>query len=178
MAAHIETLNDLFAALFRPAEGAPAIRQPQRPLREDLFALFFPDALVKPYADKSKSNLTWFFNHDPRNKSVRRSLAALLEADLPGTVADTHRKCHAALWPRAGQPAFDGALLKSVLLSVRLPAGVESRWQTCGGATWAATAPSWGRTPRWPGPCATPGCWICRGGTRRPSRPSSGWRSS
>ena len=128
MAAHIETLNDLFAALFRPAEGAPAIRQPQRPLREDLFALFFPDALVKPYADKSKSNLTWFFNHDPRNKSVRRSLAALLEADLPGTVADTHRKCHAALWPRAGQPAFDGALLKSVLLSVRLPAGVESRW--------------------------------------------------
>ena len=39
MAAHIETLNDLFAALFRPAEGAPAIRQPQRPLREDALAL-------------------------------------------------------------------------------------------------------------------------------------------
>ena len=53
----IETLNDLFAALFRPAEGErPIIRQPKRPLREALFDLFFPDALVSQYADKSKSN--------------------------------------------------------------------------------------------------------------------------
>lgn len=126
--AHIETLNDLFSALFKPSEGAgPIVRQPQRPLREDLFALFFPDALVKQYADKSKSNLTWFFNSDPRNKSVRRSLLALLARDLPGTVADTHRKCHEALWPRAGHPVFEAAALKAALLSARLPGALDGR---------------------------------------------------
>ena len=125
---HIETLNDLFAALFKPAEGAgPVIRQPQRPLREDLFALFFPDALVKQYADKSKSNLTWFFNNDPRNKSVRRSLAQLLASDLRGTAEDVHRKCHRALWPRQGHAVFDAAALKDVLEAVSLPAALEGR---------------------------------------------------
>ena len=126
--ATIETLNDLFAALFKPAEGAgPVIRQPQRPLREDLFALFFPDALVRQYADKSKSNLTWFFNSDPRNKSVRRSLAQLLAADARGTASDMHRKCHQALWPRQGYAVFDAAALREVLGDVRLPAAVEGR---------------------------------------------------
>ena len=117
---HIDTLNDLFAALFRPAEGAgPVIRQPRRPLREELFALFFPDALVAQYADKSKSNLTWFFNSDPRNKSVRRSLIALLCEDPQGVVDEVHRKCHEALWPRPGYPVFDAAALREVLGAVR-----------------------------------------------------------
>lgn len=124
----LETLNDLFAVLFKPAEGAgPIIRQPQRPLREDLFALFFPDALVAQYADKSKSNLTWFFNSDARNKSVRRSLVQLLEADARGTLSDTHRKCHRALWPRQGHAVFDAAALREALHAVRLPAAAEGR---------------------------------------------------
>lgn len=124
----IETLNDLFAALFRPAEGKePVIRQPRRPLREALFALFFPDALVRKFADKSKSNLTWFFTGDARNKSVRRALIALLQQDANATVGDTHRKCHQALWPRGDQPVFDAAELKAVLDDVRLSDGLETR---------------------------------------------------
>ena len=112
----IQTLNDLFAALFRPAEGeSPVIRQPRRPLREALFGMFFPDALVEQYADKSKSNLTWFFTSDARNKSVRRSLIALLRQDAGAVVADTHRKCRRALWPRTGHAVFDGAALRAVL---------------------------------------------------------------
>ena len=84
----IQTLNDLFAALFRPAEGGqPVIFQPQRPLREALFALFFPEALTRQYADKSKSNLTWFFNDDRRNKAIKRTLIAMLEKD-PRQVVD------------------------------------------------------------------------------------------
>ena len=125
---HIETLNDLFAALFRPGEGeGPVIREPRRPLREDLFALFFPDALVSQYADKSKSNLTWFFNHDPRNKSVRRSLAALLQSNAQAMADETHRKCHEALWPRPGHAVFDGAALRQVLSGVRLPPALDGR---------------------------------------------------
>lgn len=139
----IETLNDLFAALFRPAEGKqPVICQPRRPLREALFALFFPDALVRRFADKSKSNLTWFFTGDVRNKSVRRALIALLQQDPSATVSDTHRKCHQALWPRGDHPAFDAAELKAVLDDVRLPDGLETRLGVAGedlpGAFYAA----------------------------------------
>ena len=126
---HIETLNDLFAALFRPEEGdSPIIRQPRRPLREELFALFFPEALVKQYADKSKSNLTWFFNNDPRNKSVRRSLAALLEQDARAMADEVHKKCHEALWPRPGHAVFDARALRAVLGGVRLPPAVDGLW--------------------------------------------------
>ena len=126
---HIETLNDLFAALFKAGEGAgPIVRQPQRPLREDLFALFFPEALVALYADKSKSNLTWFFNSDPRNKSVRRSLIALLREDPRAVVDDMHRKCHEALWPRAGHAVFDGRALRAALADVRVSSAVNGRW--------------------------------------------------
>ncbi len=125
---HTWTLNDLFAALFRPAEGeSPVIRQPVRPLREALFALFLPDALVRQYADKSKSNLTWFFNDDPRNKSVRRSLAALLRQDAQAVADETHRKCHEALWPRPGHAVFDAKALRAVLGEVRLPAALDGR---------------------------------------------------
>ena len=124
----IQTLNDLFAALFRPAEGeSPVIRQPRRPLREALFGMFFPDALVEQYADKSKSNLTWFFTSDARNKSVRRSLIALLRQDAGAVVADTHRKCRQALWPRAGHAVFDGAALRAVLERARMPAALDAR---------------------------------------------------
>ena len=131
----IETLNDLFVALFKPAdEAGPVIREPQRPLREDLFALFFPDALVRQYADKSKSNLTWFFNNDPRNKSVRRSLAALLR-QAPRAVADeVHAKCHRALWPRPGQAVFDAAGLRQALGEVCLPGAIEGRLHIMAGA--------------------------------------------
>ena len=121
-------MNDLFAALFRPAEGeTPIIRQPQRPLREALFELFFPDALVRQYADKSKSNLTWFFTSDARNKSVRRSLIALLRDNGAAVVGDAHRKCHQALWPRADYPIFDGERLKQTLNAVHLPDALEIR---------------------------------------------------
>ena len=124
----IETLKDLFAALFRPAEGAePVLRQPRRPLRETLFEMFFPDALVRQFADKSKSNLTWFFTGDARNKSVRRALIDLLRQDAFAAVGDAHRKCHQALWPKADQPAFDGTALKAVLDDARLPAALEAR---------------------------------------------------
>ena len=126
---HIETLNDLFAALFGPEEGdSPIIRQPRRPLREELFALFFPEALVKQYADKSKSNLTWFFNNDPRNKSVRRSLAALLEQDARAMADEVHKKCHEALWPRPGHAVFDARALRAVLGGVRLSPAVDGLW--------------------------------------------------
>lgn len=123
----IETLNDLFAALFRPAEGErPIIRQPKRPLREALFDLFFPDALVSQYADKSKSNLTWFFTSDARNKSVRRSLVALLRQDPAAVVEDMHRKCRQALWPRPDHPVFDGAALWEVLQAARVPGPLDN----------------------------------------------------
>lgn len=121
-------MNDLFAALFRPSEGEPpVIREPQRPLREALFALFFPAALVGQFEGKSKSNLTWFFTSDARNKSVRRALVALLRESPRATVDETHRKCHAALWPRPGQPVFDGGALRRVLGDARVPDGLESR---------------------------------------------------
>ena len=125
----IETLNDLFAALFKPGEGGgPIIRQPQRPLREDLFALFFPDALVRQFADKSKSNLTWFFNSDPRNKSVRRALVALLRQSPRATVDDVHRKCHQALWPRPGHAVFEAKALREALGGVGVPSALNGRW--------------------------------------------------
>ena len=132
---YIETLNDLFTALFRAGEGAtPVIRQPQRPVREEIFALFFPDELVRLYADKSKSNLTWFFNNDPRNKSVRRSLAGLL-AQAPRTVvAETHRKCHEALWPTPGWGLFDEAALREVLFSAKVGDALNSRWHILEGS--------------------------------------------
>jgi len=124
----IQTLNDLFAALFRPAEGQrPVIRQPQRPLREALFEMFFPDALVRQYADKSKSNLTWFFTSDARNKSVRRSLVALLREETAAAVEDAHRKSRRVLWPRAGHAVFNAAALKGVLEDVAFPAGLDAR---------------------------------------------------
>ena len=124
----IQTLNDLFAALFRPAAGeSPVIRQPQRPLREALFELFFPDALVGQFADKSKSNLTWFFTSDARNKSVRRALIALLRQEPRPAIGDAHRKCRQALWPRAGHPVFDAAALKAVLDEVQVPAPLNAQ---------------------------------------------------
>ncbi|MBR6889745.1 MAG: hypothetical protein IKN05_02020, partial [Clostridia bacterium] len=64
---------------------------------------------------KSKSNLTWFFTSDARNKSVRRALIGLLQGDPRAVVDQTHRKCHAALWPRPGQAAFDAAALRKAL---------------------------------------------------------------
>ena len=103
------------------------IRQPQRPLREALFELFFPDELVRQYVDKSKSNLTWFFTSDARNKSVRRSLVALLRQKAATVVGDTHRKCHQVLWPRADQPVFDAQGLKRVMDGVSLPDALEIR---------------------------------------------------
>lgn len=125
----IETLNGLFAALFRPGEGErPIIRQPQRPLREELFEMFFPDALVRQYADRSKSNLTWFFTSDARNKSIRRSLLALLREDARGMVEDAHRKCRQVLWPRPGHAVFDAPRLRQVLESACVPAALQAQW--------------------------------------------------
>lgn len=77
---------------------------------------------------KSKSNLTWFFTSDARNKSVRRALIGLLQGDPRAVVDQTHRKCHAALWPRPGQAAFDAAALRKALDRVRLPAATEERF--------------------------------------------------
>ena len=103
------------------------IREPQRPLREALFALFFPDELVRQFEGKSKSNLTWFFTSDARNKSVRRALIALMQQNPRATVDEAHRKCRGALWPRPGQAVFDAEALRQVLGGVSLPASVENR---------------------------------------------------
>ena len=77
---------------------------------------------------KSKSNLTWFFTSDARNKSVRRALIGLLQGDPRAVVDQAHRKCHQALWPRPGEAAFDAAALRRALGSVRLPAATEERY--------------------------------------------------
>lgn len=124
----IETLNDLFSALFKSAEGAlPVVRRARRPVREDAFALLFPNALVEQFADKSKSNLTWFFNDDARNKSIKRALIAMLLADVRGVRDEVHAKCHALLWPEPGQPAFDADVLLEALGRVRLDEALNAR---------------------------------------------------
>ena len=97
-------------------------------MRETLFALFFPGELVSQYSGKSKSNLTWFFNNDPRNKSVRRSLAALLARSPRAVIDETHRRCRDALWPRPGEAVFDARALKAVLGGARLGA-LNARWR-------------------------------------------------
>ncbi|MBQ3423862.1 MAG: hypothetical protein IJH38_01530 [Clostridia bacterium] len=123
----IETLNDLFSALFRPGAGErPVIRQPVRPLREDLFGLFFPEALVRQYEGRSKSNLTWFFTSDQRNKSVRRSLIDLMRQDVRSVAEETHRKCRQVLWPRAGHPVFEAEALEGVLAQTAVPAALDA----------------------------------------------------
>ena len=103
-------------------------------MREEIFALFFPGELVRLYEDKSKSNLTWFFNSDPRNKSVRRSLAALLGQSPRAVIVETHQKCHEALWPTPGWGLFDEASLREVLFAAKVGDALESRWHILEGS--------------------------------------------
>ena len=83
---------------------------------------------MRQYQDKSKSNLTWFFNSDPRNKAVRRSLIALLREDPRDVTARTHQKCREVLWPRAGHAVFDAAALRGVLKGVRVDSALNGRF--------------------------------------------------
>ena len=106
--------------------------------------MFFPEALVGQYADRSKSNLTWFFTSDARNKSVRRSLIALLRQDTRSVLTDTHRKCRAVLWPRTGHGVFDAGELRAVLADVRFPAALDARLRVTRGAEGRP-----GRLDRW-----------------------------
>ena len=129
MAVRIETLNDLFFALFRTLEEDkdPVVRGHGRPGREEYLRLFFPEELCRTYLERTPANLTWFFNDDPRNKAIRRSLIRLLEADPAPVIGQVHRKCMALLFPQGQHAAFGREELKDVLLSVRFPAKVRER---------------------------------------------------
>ena len=119
---NIETLGELFAALYKsPDGGRPVIRAERRWMREDYFQRFFPEALCREYLKKSKSHLTWFFNGDTRNKGIRRALTAMAQADLRGVLDEMHRKCRAALWNDDGEPAFDAGGLERTLHEVQVP---------------------------------------------------------
>ena len=125
----IETLNDLFYALFKAGDGEePVVRGRQKLVREETFRLLFPEELCGQYLDRSKSNLTWFFNDDRRNKAVKRALIALMEKDLRACVDSVHQKCRELLWPLGQHAAFEPAALRDVLCSVRLRGSLNAKW--------------------------------------------------
>jgi len=125
---HIETLNDLFYLLFRSdPDHTPILLGHDRLMREDLFRLFFPRALYETYISKSLSNLTWFFNNDPKNKAIRRALLEMTRSDPDAIVAEVHQKCRDLLYPRGGSAAFHRDLLLEALQSVRLRSSLAAR---------------------------------------------------
>ena len=124
----IETLNDLFYALFKAGDGEePVVRGRQKMVREETFRLLFPDELCGQYLERSKSNLTWFFNDDRRNKAVKRALIALMEKDLRACVDSVHQKCRELLWPQGQHAAFEPGPLREVLASVRLRGSLNAK---------------------------------------------------
>lgn len=96
--------------------------------------MFFPDALIRQYAGRSKSNLTWFYTGDAKNKSVRRSLIDMLRQDPMAVVRQTHLKCREVLWPESGRAVFDADALKAVLARVRFPFAANAGRGTVEGA--------------------------------------------
>lgn len=126
---HIDSLGELFYILFRPAQGEdPVIKGQQRLVREDYFRLFFPEELCAQYLGKTKSNLTWFFNNDSKNKAIKRSLIRMMEPDCRGIVNSTHQKCKAFLWPQGQHAAFDRQGLWQALSSIRIRGALNAKY--------------------------------------------------
>lgn len=124
----ITTLNDLFYALFR-GEGKeePAIQGYPRLAREDYFQMFFPDVLCQQYLGKTKSNLTWFFNDDVKNKAIKRSLIRMLTSGVQPVLRAVHQKCRAVLWPNAQHPAFRRDSLWAAFSAIYIPSSLNAK---------------------------------------------------
>lgn len=124
----ITTLNDLFYALFRPEEGRTAVIQGHpRLAREDYFQMFFPEELCRQYLTKTKSNMTWFFNDDNKNKAIKRTLIRMLGSGIQPIVSTMHHKCREILWPDAQHAAFQKEELWEVLSHVYVPSALNAR---------------------------------------------------
>ena len=124
----ILTLNDLFYAMFRPEEGREAVvKGHPRLAREDYFELFFPEELCRQYLTKTKSNLTWFFNDDSKNKAIKRTLIRMLGGGVQPILSTMHHKCREILWPDAQHAAFRKEELWAVLSRVYLPSALNVR---------------------------------------------------
>lgn len=124
----ILTLNDLFYALFRPEEGRESvIKGHLRLAREDYFELFFPEELCRQYLNKTKSNLTWFFNDDSKNKAIKRTLIRMLNTGMHPILSTMHHKCREILWPDSQHAAFQKEELWDVLSRVYIPSTLNAR---------------------------------------------------
>lgn len=123
---YLYTLNDLFYGLFTSEDDVPVIRGIGRCNRETYFEMFFPNDLYEKYINKSKSNLTWFFNNDHKNKAVKRSLMDMIETDSTSVIQEVHQKCRRILWPADGHAAFDREGLLQVLSCVRINGNINS----------------------------------------------------
>ena len=114
-------LTDLFYNLFRSVEEQPpVISGYPRLSREDYFQMFFPEELCALYLSKTKSNLTWFFNNDSKNKAIKRTLIRMLNQGTQPILNATHQKCQNILWPQAQHAAFDRKALWAVLAGVKI----------------------------------------------------------
>ena len=128
MNAHVGNLSDLFYALFRaepPLE--PVIKGRPRMNREEYFALFFPEELCEQYLTKTKSNLTWFFNGDSKNKGIKHALMDASRLNCRQVVDEVHQKCKNVLWPRGQHPSFDREALYDVLRHVSIRPAINAR---------------------------------------------------
>ena len=128
MNAHVGNLSDLFYALFRaepPLE--PVIKGRPRMNREEYFALFFPEELCEQYLTKTKSNLTWFFNGDSKNKGIKHALMDAIRLNCRQVVDEVHQKCKNVLWPRGQHPSFDREALYDVLRHVSIRPAINAR---------------------------------------------------
>ena len=66
--------------------------------REMRISLFFPDIIWNRYADKSKSNFSWFLRGDPKNLAISNYLHMVFEKNPYDVIREMEEKCHAALW--------------------------------------------------------------------------------
>jgi len=66
--------------------------------REMKINLFFPDEVWKKYADKSKSNFSWFLRGDEKNLAISNYLHTLFEKNPYEVIREMEEKCHAVLW--------------------------------------------------------------------------------
>lgn len=123
----IENLSDLFYELFNAEDGGESIIQGHmHTVREDYLKFFFPQALCDKYLGKSKSNLTWFFNNDRRNRAIKSALLKLATEDLQAVDVEMHQKCRHILYPQNGHASFDNQRLLGVLQSIRLKNSINS----------------------------------------------------
>lgn len=125
---HVDNLSDLFFALFKAdLQREPVIKGRQRMNREDYFTLFFPDALCREYLPRTKSNLTWFFNSDSKNKGIKHALMDAIRKNCRQVVDEVHQKCMNVLWPRGQHPSFDREALYDVLRRIHVRPAMNAR---------------------------------------------------